>query len=1264
MPRLTHNTLNGLFILSLLSVAGSSPALNLANKPLFLSNGSVPNVALMLDNSGSMDWEILTGRHFDYCSYATNSSCSNPTTDGLFYPNYSAQYRYLYSTSSNAYSNTYALGYTWDLTNTNDFVVYGTKDWRIFSKDLNVVYFDPVETYTPWVSSLPNASFTSARAHPISTETGYNSTRDLTGSFYVLYQDTAGFSGSYPTNSGSSYTSGPNGQVDYWDDHTIIKINSDSISRWEVTFSVSGGNVVRTVSAEDVNYDQDEVAAVQQNYANWYQYYRRRAFSINSAVSDLLASNPNYRYSMGLINGSGTPLVQVADNNNDLPAHNDDLLNTLFEQNQQALGTPLRRGLDRVGAYLSTSGAGAPITESCQQNFSVLFSDGYWNGSLSNASIGNSDGDGYSPTVADVADYYYKNDLRGDLDDNVPPSAADPATHQHMSTFTVAFGLEGKLSDSDSDGWPDSGGQNLASNGNWGDPFSSDPSKIDDLWHAAFNSKGEYTSAKTPTQVVDALSNALAEIDRRVGSAASVATNSGSLRSGTQLFQARFNSSNWTGDIRALPLNSDGSVSNTPSWEASTLMENRTADSRVIITADMVGNVLVGKPFRNDGDTTLSGSFSQGMDTLGIQGRLSDYTTALVNYIRGDDSNANNNSPDAAWSQCAVYGATCTLTESQTVRYGLNDTWSVKVMPAGQFACDESVFTDSLAGDVEVCQLATTQNYGFRSRASKLADFIHSTPIYVGPPISRYTDDSYQTFKSDNASRTPVIYVGGNGGMLHAFRATDGAEVLGFVPHYASTKLHELAKINYEHVYYVDGEQTAADVFIDTDGEGDEWKTILVGAMRGGGEAVYALDITDPASFSEDNADDIFLWEFSPATHTKMGHSFGKPLVAKMANGQWVVIVANGYNSNDGTAVLYILDAATGEPLTDGGVMDTMNGDPSSPNGLSSPTAVDTNQDGLVDYIYAGDLNGNLWKFNVDSSDPKDWGIAYNDAGTPLPLFSAGSSSPITVAPAVGRHPTKQGYLVYFGTGKYLETIDNQSTGQPVQGFFAIWDELYANTEFPGPVGGGDLLGQFITAELELYPNDTNNDGVTNSQDEASSFRVTSSNRACWDECGTGNIQHRGWVLALQVNNDSRGERQVTQPILRNGRIIFTTLMPSESSCTNGGKSWLMELSAADGSYLPEPPFDINQDDEFDEEDKNFTNWTTADLTAICPNGQCPAPSGILNEGVVQTPSIIGCFTGVECKYLSGSTGGIGQVNENPGGNSLGRQSWRELRGD
>ncbi|VAW65200.1 Type IV fimbrial biogenesis protein PilY1, partial [hydrothermal vent metagenome] len=337
------------------------------------------------------------------------------------------------------------------------------------------------------------------------------------------------------------------------------------------------------------------IVETRQNIANWYQYYRRRAFPVKNAVAAVIDAQPNFRYGMTLLNentsNTGGIFIEVPlQSVNNVTTHNLKIKEDYFAYRQGSNGTPLRNALQMAGEYYSNNLTNRedPIKYSCQKNFTILFTDGFWNGA-DPANIGNNDGDSTPRTVADVAYKYYIDDInnnplfntgptngndveRDDTESDLPNTGTDnnPTTFQHMVTFAVAFGVTGKLvdSDTDEDDYPDvdyagnSWGGDPAKNGNWG-TAASGPDKIDDLWHAAYNTGGTFASASTPDEITQRLINAISNIAKRQSSASAVALNSGTLNANSRLYQAAFNSSNWSGSLRSIPIQ-DGPVDENP----------------------------------------------------------------------------------------------------------------------------------------------------------------------------------------------------------------------------------------------------------------------------------------------------------------------------------------------------------------------------------------------------------------------------------------------------------------------------------------------------------------------------------------------------------------------------------------------------------------------------------------------------------------------------------------------------------------------------
>lgn len=518
---------------------------------------------------------------------------------------------------------------------------------------------------------------------------------------------------------------------------------------------------------------------------------------------------------------------------------------------------------------------------------------------------------------------------------------------------------------------------------------------------------------------------------------------------------------------------------------------------------------------------------------------------------------------------------------------------------------------------------------------------------------------TYKTFVTSNASRRKMIYVGANDGMLHGFDAsTTGDEVFAYVPNAVYSRLTQLTSPSYTHQYMVDGSPRVADAYF-----GGAWHTLLVSTTGAGGHSVFGLDVTAPSSFDGSKV----LWEISdtdsPVTSDRttdtntirgfgnnLGYTLPQPSIVKMQDGSWAAIVANGYASNNNLAVLYIINAQTGALIR---ALDTQAGSSATPNGLSTPIAVDTNNDKMADVIYAGDLLGNLWKFDVSSNNSANWSIANNG----LPLFVACTDpnscdttrQPITAKPQVGAvgalqtvNGSPSGVMVYFGTGKYFEEIDNNVTNAQTQTFYGVWDNNAV-------VSRSNLQQQSIIAEVT-----------------SGSFNL----RATTDTL-VNYPTSKGWYMDLLQPGatTSIGERVVSAPLLRNGQIIFVTLLPIPPVGNNadvcgvaaGSTSWLMELDAVTGKHFSTTvgglasTWDINGDGVIN----------ASDLITV--NGQAIAPSGKQSKvGGVKTPGVISNGQ-LEYKYTSGTKEGELEMTTEKGGGGgsistlTGRQSWRQL---
>ncbi|MBW1614525.1 MAG: PQQ-binding-like beta-propeller repeat protein, partial [Deltaproteobacteria bacterium] len=532
----------------------------------------------------------------------------------------------------------------------------------------------------------------------------------------------------------------------------------------------------------------------------------------------------------------------------------------------------------------------------------------------------------------------------------------------------------------------------------------------------------------------------------------------------------------------------------------------------------------------------------------------------------------------------------------------------------------------------------------FRDRFSVLGDIIHSSPVF----------------------ENGVLYTGGNDGMLHAFSATDGSEIFAYVPNLVFPRLKNLTDPAYygNHTYYVD----LSPVIQPGVDQGESTMTLLVGGLAKGGKGYYAIDVSDPASMNTDaNVASKVLWEYG--NDDDLGYSYARPAIVDSnddnlnANGTgWMVIAGNGYNSENGRAVLLIFDPSNGQLLKR---IDTGVG---SCNGLSTPVVIDVNYDDRVDYVYAGDLKGNLWKFDLTNSDYTKWGVAfgvdsnsngsinYSEGDDPEPLFQA-PGQPITTKPDVMRHPERHGYIVVFGTGKYLGSTDYKN--HSVNTIYGIWD--YGDDSDDSEYLGS--LTDRATGQLS-YPTGTSllkQEIVLSTEDDQNfwtvgenKLRILTDNPPNWmtttdpDDPGYNPdpVANAGWYFDLPLT----GERMITDVMIRDAKAIVITFTPEEAPCSIGGDSIVHEMDAASGGRLLVAQFDIGGAAAIDSED--LINIGTE------ASPEWVAPTGIQKTGRLHAPAILRMGS-TEMKYFSSSEGTIKRVREKPP--KVGVRYWREL---
>ncbi|MDN5865043.1 MAG: pilus assembly protein PilY [Gammaproteobacteria bacterium] len=694
---------------------------------------------------------------------------------------------------------------------------------------------------------------------------------------------------------------------------------------------------------------------------------------------------------------------------------------------------------------------------------------------------------------------------------------------------------------------------------------------------------GDYFAGVTPQDVVNDLQIIFAQIQAANQSTTTVAVNSTSFQTNTNVYQARFDTSTygWTGDLVAYDLLADGTVDQTSAgivWDARDLM-----DSDYSGTLWNSNRIAV---------TINSGSGNA------VAFRWSNLSTAQQTAL------------EAHWG---------TLTPSQQAAFSNDpDNYGKAVL-------------DYLRGD----QSRTQASGGiFRNRDYLLGDIVNSAPLYVAAPHAPYPGTSYAAFAIAKASRTPVIYVGANDGALHAFNADTGHELFAFFPLATFDRLAGLSLPSYDsnHKFFVDGSPNAGDIKMASD---SDWHTILVGGLNSGGKGIYAMDVTDPSGFTGESAvASNVLWTITDNTSgfTHLGLTYSQPQIVRIdCNGTncnasdptYAVIFGSGYNNDNAMPYLYVVNAETGAlihsfDLCSAATAGTCNA--TLPNGLSTPVTVSSTGSAVTDRVYAGDLQGHLWRVNLSDPSPSNWKVKV--------LFTARNAASdiqqITTQPAVSFAPPAAGggIMVYFGTGQFLGAPDVTDTR--VQSFYGVLDR---NSVSGLPLARSDLA-DYTLAQTTIAGIDV---------------------RTITGGTGTdvnGNViwsSKRGWKMNLPLS----GERSITDPLVIGGRVVFTTFTPSTAVCSAGGVSWLMILNYAGGA-MPGPELDINGDE----------NLGSGDQTGSGQN-----PVGVsLGSGYAAAPTLIGYHQGQfnDIKLITVSGKPIKSIKER--GLPRGVLSWSEIR--
>lgn len=1188
---------------------------------LTASEGPKPNVVLTLDDSGSMNWLMMpdnvgqislyeqttqytklttipSGSTYNRCRTTAFQNLPTVITGSLTIGgvNYSICYASgtVYVESDSGYQlypkthngdhdgngrnysgtvDTNAVGYN------NVPNIYGA---RFRSAAINGSYYNPNTEYVPWPAGVRNLG--SSLVNTDGTIKDYTKVPidpTVSNSATVnLAQNVSSVSSNWCASGFTAFSSTRNGYV------------CPSASRAfqpAVYFNLKAGKDGTSYDdfeRVDINSIADATLKAKQlkNYVTWFTYYRSRILNAKGAVGLAFDRQPEKQFRLGwgsINNGTSSPDGYTNKTMRE-PVRSFDTsrktsLNTWLRGLDADGGTPLRQAMQDVGKYFTEAGAvksGSTITAdpyrtdptnkdqsalSCRRNFHILVTDGYWNtngNTESLTSVGDQDGKngseikGTNPvrsftykaqspysasttdvsnSLADFAMYYWVNDLRGDLDNNlqVKPEATaapydpslNPAFWQHMVSFTVGMGVDGTIPTSSKLG-----------TFNWPAPKADQNTTIDDLWHAAVNSRGQYLKATDPIAFAESLGSILSNITATGGTVSGVAVSRSSLGSEALKLVPTFEPDKWSGDLTAQKLDAQGNVVST-AWTASRK-----------VPAFGARNIWMGKG-SSAAKFTLSNLPSG--DNLAL-GHISTTTSVgvaptldsdLINYLRGDTSQ-----------------------ETSKFRPRKSNTWS-----------DGSTSTNVLGS------------------------FVNSLPVYVmGMDFqNRYLPStvsgkstgsgSYQKYVSSTKRvREGLVLIGGNDGMLHGFRESDGVEVFAYIPKAvlkgethpsttgtSNTNLYGLARLasrGYESLFFVDGQIAEGDIST-CSGDSCSWRNIAVASAGGGAKSVFALDVTTdfkadaaaaPSSFNASNV----KWELGAGTdaaadlRNHLGYVMSTPEIGMLPSGQWVVIFGNGYDSTSGRAALIMVDANTGA------VVKTILAGTETGNGLGGVSLV-RDATNVIVQAYAGDLKGNVWKFDLSGTSSSDWKV---DLGG-VPLFTAtknGVAQPITAAPGYTLHP-KNGLMVIVPTGKLYETADASSGSQ--QTIYGLWDQA--------------VIGKPSTASAAIVANKLSTQvvQVTNQSTKSSTatFKIVEQSKV---------TDSRGWRLDMLFAD---GERGIYAPQFVQGFVMVESVLPGktdgESCSLNQGSGYAYLLNPFSGGQSNNPLIDLNGDGLFNADD-------------------------------------------------------------------------------
>ena len=520
------------------------------------------------------------------------------------------------------------------------------------------------------------------------------------------------------------------------------------------------------------------------------------------------------------------------------------------------------------------------------------------------------------------------------------------------------------------------------------DKFDTNNDGIPDNFFSIFNPSGLEDSLRRQLQVT---------VSPGSSSFSSTAVSSSVLDVGAKKYVAEFNpNSPISGNVNAYQVIAGGDFETTPSWSGGAKLAAVAFGNRLVITnLNQTGSLFTWSGLPDNYKTMLTTGATNPMTSTKAQ--------ELVNYMRGDRQREQGGSSSSGYD------------------------WRARP-------------TDNIMGPV-----------------------VNASPWVQNRPSAAYFDNyfpDYASFINTHQSRPSVLWVASNDGMVHGLNASTGAPMISYAPGALAPRFNEQILSNKGVQSFVDGAPFTGDVKTTA----NTWKTYLFGTLGRGGRGIYALDVTSPSSLTATNAAHIFKWQFTADDDADLGYILSDhgikrssrqatPIV-KLNNGKFAVIFGNGYDSGNKKAGLFIL------PVDGPNNLGSWSGryykiipsgtENSSDNGLSTPNWVDIDNNGTADFVYAGDLKGNVWKFDIRSSVPSAWSVSFSGK----PLYSAkdetkgNANLPIVSMPEIIA-PSFGGLMVVFGTGASFKDDQFPETNKTHR-IFGIWDRPAFSQNPPG----------------------------------------------------------------------------------------------------------------------------------------------------------------------------------------------------------------------